>query len=72
MEAYKCDICGKYCDYVHSLYGTFNIYPNDYVKRGYKKIKKLMPINHLCSECYHDLERYIKDKYFEHMDKNSK
>ena len=27
--------------------------------------------NELCDSCFEDLQRYIQDKYFEHMDKYS-
>ena len=25
MKAYKCDICGKYCDYSHNIYGNIMV-----------------------------------------------
>ena len=26
MKAYKCDICGKYCDYSHNIYGNIMVH----------------------------------------------
>ncbi len=65
MKAYKCDICGKYCDYSHNIYG------NIMVRTKKKNFKKMKNINELCDSCFEDLQRYIQDKYFEHMDKYS-
>ena len=65
MKAYKCDICGKDCDYCHNIYGNI-------IGRTKKKnFKKMKNINELCDSCFEDLQRYIQDKYFEHMDKYS-
>ena len=65
MKAYKCDICGKYYDYSHNIYG------NIMVRTKKKNFKKMKNINELCDSCFEDLQRYIQDKYFEHMDKYS-
>ena len=65
MKAYKCDICGEYCDYSHNIYG------NIMVRTKKKNFKKMKNINELCDSCFEDLQRYMQDKYFEHMDKYS-
>ena len=59
MKAYKCDICGKYCDYSHNIYGNIMVRAK---KKNYKKMKC---INELCDSCFEDLQKYIQDKYFE-------
>ena len=64
MKAYKCDICGEYCDY------SYNIYGNIMVRTKKKNFKKMKYINELCDSCFEDLQRYIQDKYFEYIDKN--
>ena len=66
MKAYKCDICGEYCDYSHKIYG------NIMVRTKKKNFKKMKYINELCDSCFEDLQRYVQDKYFEYIDKNSK
>ena len=65
MKAYKCDICGEYCDYSHNIYG------NIMVRTKKKNFKKMKNIKELCDSCFEDLQRYIQDKYFEYMDKYS-
>lgn len=59
MQAYKCDICGKYCDYSYNTYGIFKVR----VKKN--SCKKLKDINNLCDSCFNDLQEYIQNKYFE-------
>ena len=66
MKAYKCDICGEYCDYSNNNYG------NIMVGTKKKNVKKMKNINELCDSCFEDLQGYIQDKYFEYIDKNSK
>ena len=56
MKAYKCDICGEYCDYSHNIYGNITVRTK---KKNFKKIKN---INELCDSCFEDLQRYIQDK----------
>lgn len=53
MKAYKCDICGEYCDYSHDIYG------NIMVRTKKKNFKKMKYINELCDSCFEDLQRYI-------------
>ena len=65
MKAYKCDICSKYCEYNHNIYGNIK------KKKKKKNFKKMKYINELCDSCFEDLQRYIQDKYFEYMDKYS-
>ena len=71
MRVYKCDICGKYCEDCHNVYGNIAIQTE---KNNFKKMKnaKMKNINELCDSCFEDLQRYVQDKYFEYMDKNSK
>ena len=71
MRVYKCDICGKYCEYCHNVYGNIAIQTE---KNNFKKMKnaKMKNINELCDSYFEDLQRYVQDKYFEYMDKNSK
>ena len=35
MKAYKCDICGEYCDYSHNIYGNILVRTK---KKNFKKI----------------------------------
>lgn len=65
MRAYKCDICGKYCEDCHNVYGNISIQTN---KNNPKKIKN---VNELCDNCFEDLKKYVQNKYFEYMDKYS-
>ena len=59
MKAYKCDICGKYCDYSYNLYG------NIIVRVG--KFKKEKCINEICDSCFKDLQTYIQEKCSEYL-----
>ena len=46
MKAYKCDICGEYCDYSHDIYG------NIMVRTKKKNFKKMKNIKELCDSCF--------------------
>lgn len=36
MRAYKCDVCGKYCEDCYEIKDdTFDIFLSDFVDRGY-------------------------------------
>lgn len=63
MKAYKCDICGKYCDYSHNIYGSITI-------RIGSNLKKKKCINELCDSCYKNLQTYVQEKCFEYMSKD--
>ncbi len=65
MRAYKCDICGKYCEDCHNVYGNILIQTK---KNNFKKMKN---VNELCDNCFEDLKKYVQNKYFEYMDKYS-
>lgn len=64
MKAYKCDICGKYCDHSHKIYSNIMVQTK---KKSLNKKKK--SINELCDSCFEDLQRYIQDKCFKYIDK---
>ena len=63
-KAYKCDVCGKFCNDCYEIRG-FDIYPDDFVERGYSDIGKRIQINELCESCHNDIRKYIHDKIFE-------
>lgn len=65
MRAYKCDVCGKYCEDCHNVYGSILIQAK---KNDSKKMKN---VNELCDNCFEDLKKYVQDKYFEYMNKYS-
>lgn len=65
MRTYKCDICGKYCEDCHNVYGNILIQTK---KNNFKKMKN---VNELCDNCFEDLKKYVQNKYFEYMDKYS-
>ena len=67
-KAYKCDICGKFCDDCYNING-FDVYPSDFEERGYLDINTKIEIRDLCKSCYNDIEKYIHDKIFEQADK---
>lgn len=62
MEAYKCDICGKYCDSVYENNSKmFDIYR--YEARKYGLEDKDVRFQHICEYCYKDIKRYIHNMY---------
>lgn len=72
MEAYKCDVCGKYCEDRYIIYGTtFDIFPSDFTDRGYRNKKKI-EVHDLCPKCYIDIRNYIHDKVFNRLLKEKK
>ena len=44
MKAYKCDICGKYCDYSHNIYGNIMVRTK---KKNFKKMKNMVLCQYL-------------------------
>lgn len=41
MRAYKCDVCGKYCEDCYEIKDdTFDIFLSDFVDRGYHDKKR--------------------------------
>ena len=51
MRAYKCDVCGKYCEDCFEIKDdTFDVFPSDFVDRG-QYDKKKVEVRDLCSEC---------------------
>lgn len=63
-KAYKCDVCGKFCSNCYEITG-FDIYPNDFVERGYPDANKKVAISEVCEDCYNDIKSYIHNKVFE-------
>lgn len=67
MEAYKCDICGKYCNTTYNLKNDlFDLHPYDFIKRGYRKYRMVL-INDLCPECFKNIKEYVHDMYFKNL-----
>lgn len=62
MNAFKCDICGKYCDEVYrNNDDTFDIFPNNSNNLGLGN--KHIELRDMCHCCYEDIQRYIHNKY---------
>ena len=70
-KAYRCDVCGKFCSDCYEIRG-FDIYPDDFVERGYSDIGKRIQIIELCESCHNDIRKYIHDKIFESAKKADK
>lgn len=69
MRAYKCDVCGKYCEDCYEIKDdTFDVFPSDFIDRGYHD-KKKVEVRDLCSECYVDIKNYIHNKVFNRFKK---
>lgn len=69
MRAYKCDVCGKYCEDCYEIKDdTFDIFLSDFVDRG-QYDKKKVEVRDLCSECYVDIKNYIHNKVFNRFKK---
>ena len=67
MRAYKCDICGHYCDDVYHIDSdTFDIYPNDKLEYGYNSRIKT-ELRDMCRCCFIDIKNFIHDKYFQKL-----
>ena len=54
MRAYKCDICGKYCEDCHNVYGSILIQAK---KNNSKKMKN---INELCDKYFEYMDKNSK------------
>lgn len=62
MKAYKCDICGYYCNNVYKIDSdTFDIFPSDKKLYGIKGDGKT-EIRDMCECCYKDIRSYIHSK----------
>lgn len=70
-KAYKCDVCGKFCSDCYQITG-FDIYPGDYVERGYSNVNEKTVISDICENCYNDIKSYIHNKIFETAKKRIK
>lgn len=70
-RAYRCDVYGKFCSDCYKITG-FDIYLDDYAKRGYPDVDKKTAISDLCEDCYNDIKSYIHDKIFERAKKHIK
>lgn len=70
-KAYKCDVCGKFCSNCYKITG-FDIYPGDYVERGYSNVNEKTVISDICENCYNDIKSYIHNKIFETAKKQIK
>lgn len=69
MRAYKCDVCGKYCEDCFEIKDdTFDVFPSDFVDRG-QYDKKKVEVRDLRSECYVDIKNYIHNKVFNRFKK---
>lgn len=63
MNAYKCDICGCYCDEVYrNNDDTFDVYPGDKITYGLRSRNKT-ELRDMCNKCYDDIKAYIHGKY---------
>lgn len=64
--AYKCDICGKYCDDCYELEADlFDILEDDFHEYGYNKT--YYGVRHMCSDCYDNIKRYIHHKILKRL-----
>ncbi len=68
-KAYKCDVCGKFCNDCYSVGDAFSIYPHDYAGRGYPDVQHKTQIKDMCEECYEDIRKYIHDRFFKITEK---
>lgn len=67
MRAYKCDICGCYCDDVYTIDDDiFDVYATDKAKYGIKSRNKT-EIKDICKCCYIDIKGYIHSKYLQNL-----
>lgn len=67
MRAYKCDICGCYCDDVYTIdNGVFDVYLTDKARYGIKAGNKT-EIKDICKCCYIDIKGYIHSKYLQNL-----
>lgn len=62
MKAYKCDVCGKYCDDTYEVTG-FDVY------EGFTKRKE---VREICEDCYIDIKEYIHAKVFKTLKPSGK
>lgn len=64
MKAYKCDVCGKFCDAVFNISDdTFDIFPYDAMELGIEE--KHITIRDMCTNCYCDIKSFIHSKYMD-------
>lgn len=64
MKAYKCDVCGKYCDDVFSNSNDiFDIFHNNARELGLRE--EHINIREMCKDCFEDIQKYIFNKYLE-------
>ena len=69
MRAYKCDICGCYCDDVYKIDDDiFDVYATDKAKYGIKSRNKT-EIKDICKCCYIDIKGYIHSKYLQNLER---
>lgn len=63
MKAYKCDICGRYCDDTYKLDSDlFDIYPSDKEEYGIKGKYKI-ELRDICECCFGKIKGYIHGMY---------
>lgn len=70
MVAYKCDICGKYCDDVYEISG-FDIYQDDWMKHGFDNDER-REVRQTCKDCYVSVKEYIHAKVFKALKSSGK
>lgn len=64
MKAYKCDICGEYCESVYAnTNDLFDIFPNTANKLGIGKNK--IEIRDICFACHKTIQIHINNMYLE-------
>ena len=67
MKAYKCDVCGHYCNDVYKIDSdAFDIFPNDKVEYGIKE-RNRTEVRDMCECCYKDIKSYIHGKYLKRL-----
>ena len=71
MKAYRCDICGKYCDDVYeNAENTLCIFPSAAMAYGIGE--KKIEIHDMCEECFVGLQKFIITSYIEnHRERKS-
>lgn len=67
MKAYKCDVCGYYCNDVYKINSdVFDIFPSDKARYGVNEDSGT-EIRDMCECCYRDIRDFIHNKHFNRL-----
>lgn len=67
MIAYKCDVCGCYCDDVYRMEtDTFDVFPGDKMNYGIKDDRRT-EIRDMCKCCYETIKGCIHGMYLKRL-----